>query len=189
MQRSVASDWYLSHSHSCWIFSVWRSAYSWNEAPSAFPDGTGYEWRSGTFNVLFNYCIHSRGQIQQRYRVHAAATMWGQNATWWFVHDWGLYKLHSSVHSASSHTGSVQIPFRFEDWLDVKFRSLDFIQSGRPNFFDRLLVLVSSSQIPQFCTGYIPNHLECIGSVNRSFCHVIRVRNELIRSVEHLVQH
>ena len=35
---------------------------------------------------------------------------------------------------------------------------------------------------------YIQNHLECIVSVNCSFCHVIRARNELIRSVEHLVQ-
>ena len=33
------------------------------------------------------------------YRVHAAATNWGQNSTWWFVHDSGLYKMHSSVHS------------------------------------------------------------------------------------------
>ena len=33
------------------------------------------------------------------YRVHAAATNWGQNSTWWFVHDSGLYKMHSSIHS------------------------------------------------------------------------------------------
>ncbi len=30
---------------------------------------------------------------------------------------------------------------------------------------------------------------ECLGSVNGPFCHVIRARNELIRLVEHLVQH
>ena len=35
--------------------------------------------------------------------------------------------MHSSVHSASSHTGSVQITINLV--LDVKFQSLGFIQS------------------------------------------------------------
>ena len=35
---------------------------------------------------------------------------------------------------------------------------------------------------------YISYHLECTGSVNGSFGHVIRAKYELIRSVEHLVQ-
>ena len=43
--------------------------------------------------------------------------------------------MHSSVHSASSHTGLVQVTiFRSGQLSDVKFRSLGFIQSQTTQF-------------------------------------------------------
>ena len=42
--------------------------------------------------------------------------------------------MHSSVHSASSHTGSVQITISFWGLSGCKFRSLGFIQSRTTKF-------------------------------------------------------
>ena len=39
-----------------------RLAYSKVRLPQFSPNGAGYIRRSGAFNILFNYCIHSRGE-------------------------------------------------------------------------------------------------------------------------------
>ena len=83
--------------------------------------------------------------------------------------------MHSSVHSASSHTGSVQITISFWGLFGCDISEFRFHSIAD----DPISSTGQSSQITQFCIYYIPNHLECIGSVNGSFCHVIRARNDL----------
>ncbi len=139
MQRSVAPDWCL-HSSSCWIFSVWRSADSWIDAPSAFTHSAGYARRSGTFNVLFNYCIHSRGEYNKDIGPMPLLLCGG------IILCGGLSmtEVYTKCTALRRRTlARCKEPFHFGHSLDVKFRSLGFIQSRGPEVFVRLMVSVS----------------------------------------------
>ena len=97
--------------------------------------------------------------------------------------------MYSSVHSASSHTGSLQITISFWGLFGCEISEFN-IQSRTTRFFRPApgFSTYQSSQITEFSNLLHPKPSRMYRSVKGSFCHVIRARNELIRSVEHLVQ-
>ena len=50
--------------------------------PRHSPNGVGYIRRSGAFDTLFNYCIHSRGKQIKGIESLPLQLMYGQNLTW-----------------------------------------------------------------------------------------------------------
>ena len=104
------------------------------DAPSAFTHSAGYERRSGTFNVLFNYCIHIRKDIGAMLLLLCGGRILrgGLSMTEVYTKCTGLFTVHRRTPARCIY------PFRFGCGIaEFRFQSM----TDDRDFSDRLPVL------------------------------------------------
>ena len=139
--------------------------------------------------MLFNYCIHSRGKYNKDIGSMPLLLCGGRvlhdglSMTEVYTNCTALFIVHRRTQARCKYhfdlglIGCEISEFRFHPIGTTRFLR------PAPGFS----IKFSNTSIVYWLHPK-PSRMHR-GSVNTSFCHVIRARNELIRSVEHLVQH